>query len=107
MTGRPRSKSKPDSIFIHPNESNIARADAVALEMGIGGDTELVKGNIYPEDQDTWELGRGKEIARALLSGTSKEKPNTMQSHNRSGSRQRLFDIGEEESSSDEEPGFP
>ncbi|TFK26781.1 hypothetical protein FA15DRAFT_667071 [Coprinopsis marcescibilis] len=26
---RPRSRSKPDDIYIHPNESNIARADAL------------------------------------------------------------------------------
>ena len=30
---RPRSKSKPDSIFIHPRFNNIARADAAALEL--------------------------------------------------------------------------
>lgn len=35
--GRPHSKSKPDSIFIHPNHSNIARADAVAHELGLSG----------------------------------------------------------------------
>jgi len=32
-----RSKLKPENIFIHPNESNIFRADAVALELGIAG----------------------------------------------------------------------
>ncbi|KAH9950940.1 hypothetical protein B0H21DRAFT_409082 [Amylocystis lapponica] len=67
QTGRPRSKSKPDRIFIHPNESNIARADAAAMELGISGDTELVKGNNYPLDGDTWQLGMGRDVARELL----------------------------------------
>jgi len=42
ITTRPRSKSKPDSIFIHPSESNIARADAAAVSLGLAGDTDLV-----------------------------------------------------------------
>ncbi|KZT27681.1 hypothetical protein NEOLEDRAFT_1060369 [Neolentinus lepideus HHB14362 ss-1] len=103
MKGRPRSKSKPESIFIHPNESNIARADAVALEMGLHGDTELVKGNMYPEEDDAWELGKGREVARALLSGTSKETRNSTRHHRHSSSQQRLFHIGED---SDEEQAF-
>ena len=47
-SGRPRSRSKPESIFIHPNHSNIARADAAAVQLGLAGDTDLVKGNVYP-----------------------------------------------------------
>ena len=66
---RPRSRSKPDSIFIHPNESNLARADAAAVQLGLSGDTELVKANVYPSDEDRWELGRGKDVARELLLG--------------------------------------
>ncbi|TFK56873.1 hypothetical protein OE88DRAFT_65969 [Heliocybe sulcata] len=104
MKGRPRSKSKPESIFIHPNESNIARADAVALELGLGGDTELVKGNMYPDDDDAWELGKGKEVARALLHGTLKDTTNGTGHHRHSSSQQRLFHIGEEDS--DEERAF-
>ena len=45
---RPRSKSKPDSIFIHPNHSNIARADAVALELGLPTSDR-------PRNGDTWK----------------------------------------------------
>ncbi|KAI0931633.1 hypothetical protein AcW2_000478 [Taiwanofungus camphoratus] len=66
-TGRPRSKSKPDSIFIHPNESNIARADAVAMQLGLSGDTDLVKGNVYRPGGESWELGKGRDVARELL----------------------------------------
>ncbi len=66
--GRPRSKSKPTRIFIHPNDSNLARADAVALQLGLGGDTELVKGNQYPQDgQGTWATGKGKVIVREIM----------------------------------------
>jgi len=69
---RPRSKSKPDTlnIFIHPNESNIARAEAVAQELGLSGETELVKANVYHEpehDGEGWELGKGRDVARGLL----------------------------------------
>ncbi|TFK89875.1 hypothetical protein K466DRAFT_597407 [Polyporus arcularius HHB13444] len=66
---RPRSRSKPDSIFIHPNHSNIARADAAAVQLGLAGDTDLVKGNVYPSDGETWEHGRGRDVARELLLG--------------------------------------
>ncbi|KAI0756405.1 hypothetical protein C8Q80DRAFT_1264467 [Daedaleopsis nitida] len=66
---RPRAKSKPESIFIHPNQSNLARADAAAVQMGISGDTERVKGNVYHEDEDAWEHGRGRDVARELLLG--------------------------------------
>ncbi|CDO73404.1 hypothetical protein BN946_scf185013.g38 [Trametes cinnabarina] len=68
-TTRPRSKSKPDDIFIHPNDSNLARADAAAAQLGLAGDTERVKANVYPADEDPWEHGRGKEVARELLLG--------------------------------------
>lgn len=67
---RPRSKSKPSKIFIHPADSNLARADAVALRLGLGGDTDLVKGNQYPADAEpAWTVGKGKDIARELLLG--------------------------------------
>ncbi|KAH9897684.1 hypothetical protein C8Q73DRAFT_682163 [Cubamyces lactineus] len=68
-TTRPRSKSKPESIFIHPNESNIARADAAAVTLGLSGDTERVKANVYPADEDPWEHGKGRDVARELLLG--------------------------------------
>ncbi|KAI0652569.1 hypothetical protein C8Q79DRAFT_1020757 [Trametes meyenii] len=66
---RPRSKSKPEDIFIHPNDSNLARADAAALELGLTGDTERVKANMYPADEDPWEHGKGRDVARELLLG--------------------------------------
>ena len=66
---RPRSKSKPESIFIHPNESNIARADAAAAQLGLAGDTERVRAGVYPADEDPWEHGRGRDVARELLLG--------------------------------------
>jgi hypothetical protein len=65
---RPRSRSKPDNIFIHPNESNLARADAFALELGVGGDTELVQGN--RADGQSWQLGKGRDIARETFGGS-------------------------------------
>ncbi|GAV98767.1 copper transporter [Lentinula edodes] len=40
---RLRSKSKPNGIFIHPQHSNLARADAAALQLGLGGPTEREK----------------------------------------------------------------
>ena len=64
---RPRSRSKPESIFIHPNDSNLARADAAAVQLGLAGDTDRVKGNVYPADGEAWEHGRGRDVARELL----------------------------------------
>ena len=69
---RPRSKSKPDDIFIHPTNSNIARADAVAQELGISGDTDRVKGHSYPKEEPAWEIGKGRDIAREMLASKKK-----------------------------------
>jgi hypothetical protein len=67
---RPRSKSKPENIFIHPTQSNIVRADAFALQLGLAGETERVQA---PELEDTgWEVGKGKEFAREMLIGSTK-----------------------------------
>ncbi|KAI0348225.1 hypothetical protein BDW22DRAFT_1321114 [Trametopsis cervina] len=66
--GRPRSKSKPDAIWIHPTESNLARADARAMQLGLSGDTELVKSNQLPPDSEpAWEVGKGKDLAREIM----------------------------------------
>lgn len=64
---RPRAKSKPDSIFIHPAQSNLARADAAAMELGLAGSTDHVHGNKYPGEEAAWEVGKGRDVARALL----------------------------------------
>ncbi|KAH7923885.1 hypothetical protein BV22DRAFT_1196341 [Leucogyrophana mollusca] len=72
---RPRAKSKPDAIFIHPNESNLARADAVAVELGLGGDTDRVQTNRYPKDQEAWEHGRGRDVARELFGSRPEGDP--------------------------------
>ncbi|KIJ66182.1 hypothetical protein HYDPIDRAFT_26553 [Hydnomerulius pinastri MD-312] len=84
---RPRARSKPEVIFIHPNESNLARADAAALELGIAGDTDLVKGNRASEDQESWQHGKGRDVARQLFSGAHHSRP----------SDSTVFDIGEED----------
>jgi len=71
---RPRSKSKPDDIFIHPTQSNIARADALALHLGLAGETERVQAfKVRAEPEDTgWEVGKGKDFAREMLIGSTK-----------------------------------
>ncbi|KAG2154568.1 hypothetical protein DEU56DRAFT_769218 [Suillus clintonianus] len=72
---QPRSrqtKSKPEAIVIHPVDSNLARADAAAQVLGIAGDTERVKVNRYPVDQDAWEYGKGRDVARQLLGSTAR-----------------------------------
>jgi len=68
LVGGSRTRSKPDDIFIHPSESNLARADAVALELGIGGDTDLVQGN--RAGGQSWQLGRGRDAARKAFGGS-------------------------------------
>jgi hypothetical protein len=78
-------RSKPDDIFIHPSDSNLARADAVALEMGLSGDTDRVQEVKYPDEEAAWELGKGKDMARALL-GSSHQN-----------SQRHVFHIGDEE----------
>lgn len=75
-----RTKSKPEAILIHPGDSNLARADAAAQELGIAGDTERVKANRYPVDQDAWEYGKGRDVARQLLGGTTR-RPQSPQDH--------------------------
>ena len=46
----------------------MARADAFALELGIGGDTELVQGNRV--NGQPWQLGKGRDIARETFGGS-------------------------------------
>lgn len=68
---RHKMKLKPEAIVIHPGDSNLARADAAAQELGIAGDTERVTLNRYVGDQ-AWEYGKGRDIARQLLGGTTR-----------------------------------
>ncbi len=58
---RPRSKARPDSIFIHPNHSNIARADAVAMELGLSSSTPTPdvghNGHVLRDSHKPFHLG--------------------------------------------------
>ncbi|KAJ7762316.1 copper transporter [Mycena maculata] len=89
---RPRSRSKPDDIFIHPTQSSVARADAAALVLGIGGDTARVQGARFPHEAAAWEVGKGPDVARALLGGNKHNRTN-------SGPRRAPFQIGGDEDS--------
>lgn len=86
VTNRPRSKSKPEGIFIHPTNSNIARAEVLAVHMGIGTENNEyvdtasytyprspVQTNDMPThgNQRGWGAGNGKNVARGLLGGSS------------------------------------
>lgn len=81
-TTRPRSKSKPDEIFIHPTHSNIARAEVIAVRMGLRTeDSEYVDTSsyAYPQspsqvndasthgNQRGWGAGNGRDVARGML----------------------------------------
>jgi hypothetical protein len=96
-----RARAKPPGLFIHPNSSNLARADAVAVELGLHGSTEHVSGvgaarmsSDSDDHERTWDRGRGRDAARTLLGGPK-------QGHARSASQQRLFEIGGSGSESD------
>jgi hypothetical protein len=96
--GSSRSKPKPAGLFIHPTNSNLARADAVAVELGLHGSTNRVKALRTSCDSDDdgmmWEHGSGPEAARALLGGAS--------IHSRTDSQQNLFQVADSGSESDE-----
>lgn len=95
-------KTKPPGLFIHPNHSNIARADAVAVELGRRA--ERPQAPRTSSDSDDSELGwvqdRGRETARALFGGSQQARTNLRQ-HSRSDSEQKLFQVGESDSESD------
>ncbi|KAH7881052.1 copper transporter [Lentinula edodes] len=91
---RLRSKSKPNGIFIHPQHSNLARADAAALQLGLGGPTERVSGSVYQlKEEASWKTGTGKDVARALLGG----------SHQQLNTNRYSFDVGSDSDCSDSE----
>jgi len=73
ITTRPRSRSKPDAIFIHPTESNLARADAAALELGLSCHTDRVQDNRCDRDEAPWVAGAGQNAARTLLGAAHRQ----------------------------------
>ncbi|KAH7886021.1 hypothetical protein F5I97DRAFT_1189719 [Phlebopus sp. FC_14] len=81
---RPDARSRPAAMFIHPYESNLARAEAAALELSVAGDTDLVNGNESLDDRATWQHGKGREVARELLGDPQR-------------SRNAGFDVGAED----------
>ncbi|KAF4573307.1 hypothetical protein EYR36_007818 [Pleurotus pulmonarius] len=50
---RPTAKTRPGGLFILPNESNIARADAVALELGYASSSSSNPESHYADE--VWE----------------------------------------------------
>jgi len=66
ISTRPRSRSKPDEIHIHPAQSNVARADALAHQLGLTSPNKT-NADFFPKEDAAWELGKGPEMARALL----------------------------------------
>ena len=104
-TRKSRSRTKPAGLFIHPNNSNLARADAVAVELGLHGSTEHVSAprmSTDSEDNGTlWDHDRGRDAARALLGGTKKAHTG-VRTLAKSDSQQRLFQVGDSGSESDD-----
>ena len=101
-----RSRTKPAGLFIHPNNSNLARADAVAVELGLHGSTEHV--SVCPartssdsDDQgQMWGHDHGRDAARALL-GSAPQVHTGARTYARSDSQQRLFQVGDSGSGSE------
>ncbi len=97
------SKVKPAGLFIHPNNSNLARADAAAVELGLHRSTErveMLRTSCESDDDDAtaaWGQGRGRDTARNLL-GAATHRQTRGSSHSRSGSQQKLFQVGDSES---------
>jgi hypothetical protein len=69
---RLRPKTKPESIFIHPTESNVFRADAAALELGITSNTEFAMGNNH--QLEAREHGKREDIDQEGLGSSSRPK---------------------------------
>ena len=96
---RSRCKPKPAGLFIHPSNSNLARADAVAVELGLHGSTERVKAVRTSCDSDDdgrmWEHSRARDTAHALLGG--------VHALSRSESQQNLFQVADSGSESDDD----
>lgn len=94
--------NKPAGLFIHPNNSNLARADAVAVELGLHRSTERVEAlrtSCDSDDDDAmaaWGQGRGRDAARNLLRSATHHRQT--RSHSRSESQRNLFQVGDSES---------
>jgi hypothetical protein len=101
MLRKTRGKVKPAGLFIHPNNSNLARADAAAVELGLHRSTDRVEAlrtSCDSDDDDvmaTWGQGRGRDAARNLLRSATRRQT---RSHSRSESQQKLFQVGDSES---------
>jgi hypothetical protein len=95
------NKVKPAGLFIHPNNSNLARADAAAVELGLHRSTERVEALRTSSDSDyddvmaSWGQGRGRDAARNLLRSATQRQT---RSHSRSESQEKLFQVGDSES---------
>jgi hypothetical protein len=59
--GRPRARSKPDAIFIHPLQSNVARADAI---FAYGNEQKALAAR---PRSGAWGEDVAREAARTLL----------------------------------------
>jgi hypothetical protein len=96
-----RGKVKPTGLFIHPKNSNLTRADAAAVELGLHRSTERVEAlrtSCDSDDDDVmaaWGQGRGRDTARNLLAGATHRQT---RSHSRSESQQKLFQVVDSES---------
>jgi hypothetical protein len=106
-------KTKPADLFIHPNHSNIARADAISVELGLRCQKESsqAQARLPPRmssDSDdsemVWERGRGPEAARAVFGVTPQTRPartTNVRPDSRSDSQGKLFQVGDSDSESD------
>lgn len=101
LRSKARGKVKPAGLLIHPKNSNLARADAAAVELGLHRSTERVaalRTSCESDDDDAmaaWGQGRGRDTARNLLAGATDRQT---RSHSRSESQQKLFQVGDSES---------
>ncbi|KAF8274274.1 hypothetical protein EI94DRAFT_1714017 [Lactarius quietus] len=103
--GMRKVRPKPAGLFIHPNNSNLARADAVAVELGLHGSTEhvsLCAARVSSDnDARAWGRDHGRDAARALLGGTQQAYVDA-RTLAKSDSQQRLFQVGDSGSESDD-----
>ncbi|TFL06832.1 hypothetical protein BDV98DRAFT_600822 [Pterulicium gracile] len=74
ITGR---RPKPEHIFIHPANSNVARADAVAQEMGYASKPDVSYGGVNADETAReWGSGQGRDVARQLMSDPARRDSN-------------------------------